>query len=163
MTVSLRAVAAGRNARHESAPALFRLLSDSAMSRAALASCGAAVAIVDAQDANWPIAYLNPALERLFGHRDCETQGKSFVPLVLQRDAGAQDRMLEAVRARHEVSASHKSGTPLDVEAMLGPVHDTNGRLTHWVLTFADRSELTRLRGEVAALKSTRTAERVSA
>lgn len=163
MTISLRAVTAGRNARHDSAPALFRLLSDSAMSRAALASCGAAVAIVDAQDANWPIAYLNPAFERLFGHRDHEVQHKAFVPLVLRRDPSVQDRMLEAVRARHEVCASHKNGAPLDVEVMLGPVHDASGRLTHWVLTFTDRSELTRLRGEVAALKSTRVAERASA
>jgi PAS domain S-box-containing protein len=164
MTVSLRVAPIGRaacgprNLRHESAPALFRLLSDSALSRAALASCGAAVAIVDAQDAHWPIAYLNPAFEHMFGYRDGEASGRPLLSLFVDRDARVQDRLLEAVRAPHVLRALHRSGEPLEVEVVMGPVHDSTGRLTHWVLTFTDRSELAQLRAELAALRSPRVA-----
>jgi PAS domain S-box-containing protein len=159
MTVSLKAAPIGRAAcnrpirRQESAPALFRLLADSALSRAALASCSAAVAIVDAQDARWPIAYVNPAFEDLFGHRDCEVSGQALEPLIFERESGLQDRLLDAVRAPHEICAIHKNGKRFDVELVLGPVYDSTGRLTHWVMTFSDRSELSRLRAEVEFLK----------
>jgi PAS domain S-box-containing protein len=167
MTLSLRTIPGGRNGRnghgapirrHDLAPALFRLLSDSAMSRAALASCGAAVAIVEAQGAGWPIAYLNPVFERLFGHLNVDVGGRALLSLIFRADPLVQDRLLEAVRAPHDVCAVHKNGMPLEVEIVLGPVHDSSGRLTHWVLTFADRTELARLRAEVAALRSGRAA-----
>jgi len=164
MTVSLkaapvgRAACTGRTGRHDLAPALFRLLSDSAMSRAALASCGAAVAIVDAQDSNWPIAYLNPAFEHLFGHRDRDVCGQPLVSLILSREPGMQDLLLEAVQLPHEICAIHKNGTRRDVEIVLGPVYDSGGRLTHWVMTFTDRSELARLRAELATLQPRRAA-----
>ena len=173
MTVSLRLETPGRAAspgridcsgrlvrqvREDFAPALFRLLSDSVMSRAALAACGAAVAIVDARDAHWPIAYLNPAFERLFGHRDIEAHGRPLLSLILAHAEGVQDQLLEAVRAPHEVRAIHSNGTALDLEILMGPVHDSAGHLTHWVLTFADQSQLARLREELAAAKSRRVA-----
>jgi len=164
MTVSLkaapvaRAACHGRSGRPVLAPALFRLLSDSAMSRAALASCGAAVAIVDAQDANWPIAYLNPAFEHLFGHRDRDVCGQPLVSLILSREPGMQDLLLEAVQLPHEICAIHKNGTRRDVEIVLGPVYDSGGRLTHWVMTFTDQSELARLRAELATLQPRRAA-----
>jgi PAS domain S-box-containing protein len=153
-----RAACHGRSGRPVLAPALFRLLSDSAMSRAALASCGAAVAIVDAQNANWPIAYLNPAFERLFGHRDRDVGGEPLVSLILSREPGMQDLLLEAVQVPHEICATHKNGTQRNVEIVLGPVHDSGGRLTHWVMTFTDRSEIARLRAELATLKPRRAA-----
>lgn len=128
------------------------------MSRAALASCGAAIAIVDAQGAGWPIAYLNPVFERLFGHRDVDVGGQPLVSLMFGLDPLVQDQLLEAVRAPHDVCAVHKNGMPLQVEIVLGPVHDASGRLTHWVLTFGDRTELARLRDELAALRSVRAA-----
>jgi len=128
------------------------------MSRAALASCGVAVAIVDAQDARWPIAYLNPAFERLFGHREIEVHGQALLSLILHRAESVQDQLLDAVRAPHELRAIHKDGTALDVEIVMGPVHDCAGHLTHWVLTFSDHSELARLREELAATRSRRVA-----
>jgi len=159
MTVSLRSAPVARAAcngqvrRQDSAPALFRLLADSVLSRAALASCGAAVAIVDAQDARCPIAYLNPAFERLFGYRECEVRGQDVFSLIVDRQADLQDRLREAVRAPQELCARHKNGRPLDVEVVLGPVHDSGGRLTHWVVTFSDCSERARLRAELSMLK----------
>jgi PAS domain S-box-containing protein len=158
MTVSLRNAPIGRAACHgngriarqESAPALFRLLSDSALSRAALASCGAAVAIVDAQDASWPIAYLNPAFERLFGCRESEVCGQSLLSLIFKREPGLADRLLDAVHGPLAICAVHSTGTRLDVEVVLGAVHDSGGRQTHWVMTLSDCSEVARLRAELA-------------
>ena len=164
MTVSLGIASVGRNGgarrdtRHTLAPALFRLLSDSAMSRAALASCGAAVAIVDAQNASWPITYLNPVFERLFGHRNVDVEGQALVSLIFKRDSLAQDQLLASVRAPRDICAVHRNGTLVNVGAVLGPVNDSGGRLTHWVLTFTDRTELADLRAEVAAMRSARAA-----
>jgi PAS domain S-box-containing protein len=158
MTVSLRNAPVGRAAcngrvtRQESAPALFRLLSDSALSRAALASCAAAVAIVDAQDARWPIAHLNPAFERLFGYRESEARGKPFAPLILDHELALEDRLIDA-HTPQEMGAYHRDGTRLDVDVALGPVHDSAGNLTHWVVTLSDRTELARLRAELARLQ----------
>jgi len=159
MTVSLRDAPIARAAcngpirRHESAPALFRLLADSALSRAALASCGAAVAIVDAQDVRWPIAYLNPAFEGLFGYREHEVAGQDLKTLMFDREPGLQDRLLDTVRTPHAARAVHKTGKRFEVEIVLGPVYDSAGQLTHWVMTFTDRSELARLRAELEFLK----------
>lgn len=165
MTVSLknapigRAACNGRVKRQESAPALFRLLSDSVLSRAALASCGAAVAIVDAQDPRWPIAYLNPAFERLLGYRESEVCDQPLVSLIFKHEPEIEDRLLDAVHAPQELCAVHSSGARLDVEVVLGPVHDSGGQLTHWVMTLSDCSELARLRAELAgAQKSLRVA-----
>ncbi|MDX1374699.1 MAG: PAS domain-containing protein [Burkholderiales bacterium] len=159
MTVSIRnaplarAACAGPRRRQDSAPALFRLLADSALSRAALAACGAAVAIVDAEDPGWPVAHLNPAFERLFGHRECDVRGQSLVALVLGRTAELQSRLLEAMHGPQEISALHKNGAQLEVDLVLGPVHDSSGRLTHWVVTFTDCSERARLRAELSMQK----------
>ena len=51
------------------APALARLLSDSALSRAALAACGFPVALADAAAKGRPLTYVNPAFETYFGYR----------------------------------------------------------------------------------------------
>ena len=40
------------------------------------------------------------------------------------------------------------------VEISLGAVHSADGRLTHWVLAFSDRSELEKLRSELEGLKA---------
>lgn len=161
MTVSLRNAPVARAACHggpvrrqDSAPALFRLLADSALSRAALAACGAAVAVVDAQDTRWPIAYLNPAFERLFGYRECDVGGQALLSLILDRETAPQEQLLDAVHTPQEIRARHKAGRRLSVEIVLGPVHDSGGRLTHWAITFTDCSELARLRAELSMLKT---------
>ncbi|HZN86943.1 MAG TPA: hypothetical protein VFB53_09190, partial [Burkholderiales bacterium] len=56
---------AGR--RPEIAPALFRLLAEAALSRAALDACGLPVALADAADASRPLSYVNQAFEAFFG------------------------------------------------------------------------------------------------
>ncbi len=102
------------------APALFRLLADSAVSRAALGACGFPVALVDARD---------------------------------KQDQNAAQMFAEAP-ARVEMSARRKDASAAKVELTIGMVHDAEGALSHWVLAFADRSEIERLREELRVLRS---------
>ena len=114
----------------ENAPALSRLLSDSALCRAALAACGFPLAMLDARDAARPVTYVNAAFEGFVGYRAAESN------------------------SRWKARAWAKDGGPRHVEITLGAVHDPDGELTHWVLAFADRSEVERLRSQLEALKS---------
>ena len=68
--------AVNQRARTEPAPALFRLLSDSALSRAALGACGIPLAILDAAAPARSVTYVNPAFEGFFGFHPGEALGR---------------------------------------------------------------------------------------
>ena len=135
------------------APALAQLLSDSALSRAALAACGFAVALANATVKGRPLTYVNPAFETFFGYRADEVLGRPAITLLFPEDEGAASMFNEAP-ARVQMRARRKDGSRADVELSIGMVHGVDGRLSHWVLTFADRSELERLREEMRLLRS---------
>jgi len=143
----------GRLPRPDAAPALFRLLADSAVSRAALGACGFPVALVDARAKGLPLSYVNPAFESLFGFRADEVLGKPAITLLFPEDQNAA-RMFDDAPARMEMGARRKDGSAAQVELTIGMVHDTEGALSHWVLAFADRSEIARLREELRVLRS---------
>jgi hypothetical protein len=50
--------------------------------------------------------------------------------------------------------ARRKDGSSADVELSIGMVHGVEGRLTHWVLAFADRGEIARMHEELRVLRS---------
>ena len=135
------------------APALARLLSDSALSRAALAACGFPVALSDATTKGRPLTYVNPAFESLFGYRADEVLGRPAITLLFPEDEGAASMFNEAP-ARLQMRARRKNGSTAEVELSIGMVHGVDGRLTHWVLAFADRGEIERLREELRVLRS---------
>jgi PAS domain S-box-containing protein len=135
------------------APALARLLSDSALSRAALAACGFPVALSDAVAKGHPLTYVNPAFEVFFGYRADEVVGRPAITLLFPEDEGAASMFSEAP-ARVQMRARCKDGTSADVELSIGMVHSVDGRTTHWVLAFADRSEIARMREELRVLRS---------
>ena len=145
---------ANRAARRDAAPALFRLLSDSALSRAALGACGFQLAILDAAAASRPVTFVNPAFEGFFGYAPGEALGRPLAALILRGDEPLLHRLLAESVSRWELKAWAKDGTARQVEVSLGAVRSAEGRLTHWVVAFADRSEVERLRAELAALKS---------
>ncbi len=149
MTVSDKAP----NGRHEVAPALARLLAESALSRAALAACGFPVALVDATAKGRPIVHVNPAFEAFFGYRADNVLGRPVITLLFPQDESAANMFNEAP-ARLQMRARRKDGSPTLVELTIGMVQGPDGRLTHWVLSFADRSELERLREELRLLRS---------
>jgi len=141
--------------RPEVAPALFRLLSESALSRAALDACGAPLVLVDAARDN-AISYVNRAFEAFFGYRAAEALGRPAARLLFA-DAEAAGRLFRNPETQMLLRAQRKDGSPADVEVAAGAVRGVDGRVTHWVLAFSDRTELEQLRGELNALRAAAT------
>jgi PAS domain S-box-containing protein len=136
------------------APALFRLLEEATLSRAALGCCGIPVAMLDANAKSRPITYVNSAFEAFFGYREGDALGRSLAAVLLRNDEPLWQRLLAEAPKRWEISAWSKDGEPRQVEAALAGLRDTSGKLTYWVVAFSDRTELARLRSEVESLKS---------
>jgi PAS domain S-box-containing protein len=136
------------------APALFRLLEDSALSRAALGCCGIPVAMLDANAKSRPLTYVNSAFEAFFGYRESDALGRSLAAVLLRGDEALLQRLLAESPKKREVSACAKDGEPRHVEISFAGLRDATGNLTHWVVAFSDRAELERLRSEVESLKS---------
>jgi PAS domain S-box-containing protein len=142
-----------KNSRTEAAPALYRLLADSAVSRAALGACGFPVALVDAKAKGHPVCYVNSAFEGFFGYRTDEILGKPAITQLFPEDQAAA-RLFQDAPARFEIRARRKDASGAHVELTIGVVHDAEGGLSHWVLAFADRGEIERLREELRVLRS---------
>jgi PAS domain S-box-containing protein len=139
--------------RRQPAPALAQLLSDSALSRAALAACGFPVALADAGNQGRPITYVNQAFEAFFGYRADEVLGRPAITLLFPEGEGAANMFREAP-ARLQMRARRKDGGAADVELSIGMVHGVDGSLTHWVLAFADRGEIARMQEELRILRA---------
>jgi len=135
------------------APALARFLSDSALSRAALANCGFAVALADATAKGRPLTYVNSAFEGLFGYAAGEVLGRPVITLLFPETEGAAN-LFDEVPLRMQTRARRRDGAGMDVELSIGMVHGVDGRLTHWVLAFADRSEIARMQEELRVLRA---------
>jgi PAS domain S-box-containing protein len=146
--------ALGKPSRPDAAPALFRLLADSAMSRAALGACGFPVAILDATAPMRPVTYVNPAFEGFFAYAPGEALGRPLAALVFHGDDALLHRLLAEPASRWQIKAWTRDDTQRHVELTLGAVRSTEGRITHWVAAFSDRGELEKLRAELEALRS---------
>ena len=141
-------------ARPEAAPALFRLLSDSALSRAALGACGFPLAILDASLATRPVTFVNTAFEGFFGYGTAEALGRPLAALVFRGDEALAQRLLAETASRWQVRAWGKDGLVRPVELALGAVRSSDGHVMHWVVTFCDRGEVERLRAELESLRA---------
>jgi PAS domain S-box-containing protein len=121
------------------APALFRLLADSALNRAALDVCGAPLAIIDASATAYPVVYANPAFESLFGYGANEVLGRSARSLLVSDAEVLLDWLpWGGEQARIGIDAHRKDGSLVRVEAVAGDVRGARGERTHWVLTFIE-------------------------
>ena len=138
----------------DSAPALSRLLADSALSRAALGACGFPLAMLDARSGSRPVTYVNPAFEEFFGYRSGEALGLPLASLVFRGDEPLVHRLLAESRSRWKLRTWGKDGAVRHVEITLGAIHGADAQLTHWVIAFSDRSELEKLRSELEGLKA---------
>lgn len=141
-------------ARAEAAPALFRLLAESAVSRAALDACGLPLALAEAGSASPTVCYVNRAFESFFGHRAADVLGRPLAALVLP-EAAAAERLFREPGAQLLLRARRKDGSVAHVEATAGSLRGVDGRITHWVLAFSDRTELEALREKLNALCAT--------
>ena len=140
--------------RREDRPALTRLLGDAAMARAALGACGFPLAILDATAPARPVSYVNAAFEAYFGCRAEEARGRALGALILRGDEAQVHRMLAESQPRRALKAWSKDGGVRHVDLSLTPLRADDGRTTHWVLAFSDRSELERLRAELDSLRA---------
>jgi PAS domain S-box-containing protein len=138
----------------EPAPALHRLLSEGALSRAALGACGLPLAMLDAGAAARPVTYVNAAFEGFFGYRAGEALGRPLAALLFHGDEPLVHRLLAESSSRWKLRAWSKDGAVRHVEISFGAVHGADGQLTHWVVAFADRSEVEKLRAELEGLKA---------
>jgi len=111
------------------------------------------VALADAAAKGRPLTYVNPAFEAFFGYRSDEALGRPVITLLFAEADGAASMFNEAP-VRLQIRARRKDGAKVDVELSIGMVHGADGRLTHWVLAFADRSEIERLSEELRVLRS---------
>jgi PAS domain S-box-containing protein len=140
-------------ARRATAPALFRLLSECTLSRAALECCGVAVIVVEANARKPVVTHVNASFAALFGYTADEVIGKDLAALVFAGDADFVPHLAGSAR-QWDISARAKDGSELPVRVSVSGVRTADGALTHWVFVFADRSELERLRAEVESLKA---------
>ena len=76
-----------------------------------------------------------------------------MITLLFPEAEGAAS-MFDEAPARVQMRARRKDGGSAEVELTIGMVHGVEGRLTHWVLAFADRSEIARMREELRLLRS---------
>src|SRR5687767_811224 len=109
-------------ARPHAAPALFQLLSDSALSRAALNACGVPLALLDATSAKRPVSYVNAAFAAYFGFGESEALGKSLATLVLRGDEALLQRVLADAPSAWPLTAWRKDGAALQMQLSLGAV-----------------------------------------
>jgi PAS domain S-box-containing protein len=121
---------------------LEKLLADSALARAALRTCGFPLALVDATAPGRPVTYANPAFEKFFGLRPGESAGLPLALLAFRGDEAMLYRLLAQQPARRELQVWSKDGHASQVEMSLGAVRDAEGRLTHWMVGFADLERL---------------------
>ena len=125
--------------RPEVAPALFRLLAEAALSRAALDVCGTPVALADAASPSRPLTYVNQAFEAFFGYRAAEALGRPAAALLFGNAALAEGLFREEA-GRSRLSAQRKEGDPVPVDVAVSGVRGSDGRVTHWVLAFVDKT-----------------------
>ena len=121
---------------------LEKLLDESALARAALRTCGFPLAIVDATAPGRPVLYANPAFEGFFGLRPGEAVGLPLALLIFRGDEAQLYRLLAQAPSHRELETWSTDGSVRHVELTLGAVRNAEGRLTHWVVGFADLQRL---------------------
>ncbi|MEA1834905.1 HWE histidine kinase domain-containing protein [Methylobacterium durans] len=116
--------------------------------RAAVEASGEAILITSAElDEPGPrIAYANPAFTRMTGYEAHEVVGRS--PRLLQgpgTERAVLDRMRAAIVAgepfQGEAVNYRKDGSTYVVEWLITPVHEADGRISHWVSAQRDVTE----------------------
>lgn len=125
--------------RPDVAPALFRLLAEASLSRAALDACGVPMALADAAAPSRPLTYVNQAFEAFFGYRAAEALGRPAAALLFGNAALAEGLFREDI-GRIRLSAQRKEADPMPVEVAVSGVRGSDGRVTHWMLAFIDKA-----------------------
>ena len=115
------------------------------------------IMITDAQAADHPILYINPAIERISGYKPEEVIGRSgriFLGKELSQPEAESLRNLlrDGSEGSVDLSCYRKDGVQFWNELTVSPVRDDSGKVTHYISIFKDVTE--RKRQEAALLKS---------
>jgi PAS domain S-box-containing protein len=112
------------------------------------------ILIIDAQQADRPLIYVNSAFERITGYRASEVTGRRLD--FLQGSAGEPATfayMETAIREERsylvEVVAYRKDQTAFCAALALSPIRAADGRLTHFVGVLTDVSDQKRLEAQL--------------
>ncbi len=111
--------------------------------------------ICDAQAADLPIIYVNPAFERITGYSAAEAIGRNCRFLQNQeRDQAGLNEIRLGLRERRDVHVVlrnfHKDGSPFWNDLYIAPVPDEQGRISHFIGVLNDISEQKRNESELA-------------
>ena len=104
----------------------------------AFQSAGSGIVITDASQPHNPVIDVNPAFERITGHRRADVLGQN--PRMLQSprtDPAAIEEIRAGIAAQREVNVTilnrHRDGTPFWNDLLIAPVFASDGQLTHFV------------------------------
>ncbi|MCW8908646.1 MAG: EAL domain-containing protein [Sedimenticola sp.] len=112
----------------------------------AIRAAGNGVAIIDPGQPDNPIIYVNPAFEKISGFSARELLGNSC-PFLNDEQENQQQiaQIRQAVRhgkaCRVQMHSQRGGGKRFWVEAALSPVHDAEGRLSHFISIINDISQ----------------------
>ncbi len=116
----------------------------------AIEASSVGIIITDAKQPDHPIIYANPAFLRITGYELEEMLGKN--PRLLQgpdTDPEAIEEIRKAIREGRDCHLTlknyRKDGTSFWNELLISPVRDANGKLTHFIGTQTDVTELRRV------------------
>lgn len=108
-------------------------------------------------DTDGTIEYVNPGFTRLTGHKESEAIGKK--PSILKSGSHDPDyykTMWETIARgdvwRGEIHNLHKDGSANWVQAVISPMTDSNGTVTHYIATIEnidDRKEMEQLKESI--------------
>ncbi|XSG84875.1 MAG: PAS domain S-box protein [Methylohalobius sp. ZOD2] len=116
----------------------------------AIEASSVGIIITDAHQPGNPIIYANPAFTEITGYSREELIGRN--PRLLQgpeTDPEANEEIRQAVQEGRDCHLTlknyRKDGTPFWNELLISPVRDEDGKLTHYVGTQTDVTELRRV------------------
>jgi len=137
-----------------------------ALDRAVLAT-GCAFTLVDANDPEWPLRWVNPAFTSMTGYLPAEVVGRNC--RLLQgpdTDRGQVEVLRAALKANRDVVVVllnyRKDGTAFWNQLSVSPVLDSSGATTHFVgvqTDVTDRVEAEQLRDQALAAERTARAD----
>jgi len=107
------------------------------------------IVISDATQAHMPIVYLNQAFSKLTGYSEQQALGKNCRFLQGKETQSASvDKIRQAISQQQAVTETllnyKKDGSPFYNELTLTPIHDNQGRLTHYLGIQLDASSRVR-------------------
>src|ERR671910_2043103 len=124
----------------------LRLQRDLELRNCALNAAASYFLVIDMQIAGWPIVFANRAVLKDYGYHPEEVLGKSastFIDATISAVQLAQinGAMSAGCEARTEFRAKRKDGSVFWSGVFAGPVRDSCGKVTHYVLVGADISQ----------------------